>query len=115
METIIISKVFSHRLQNRNKHQGDGSFNGEDFRNKYLKNFDNESIWKTPDKDIIILDFEGVTRLGPSWANEVFAYFTQYAKPDLILEKIKIINITQVKFETIKKELDEGYKPSAKK
>jgi len=116
MKTIKIAVEFFHRLQNRDKNQGDGSYTGEEFRNKYLTELDDKKMWDSEHREEFIeLDFENVIRLGPSWANEVFAYFTQYAKPEEILQKIKISNISEVKMETIRNELSEGYKPSFKK
>ena len=57
----------------------------------------------------IVLNFSNVKRLGPSWANEVFAYFTRYSSPERILKKIKLENISRVKRTTIEQEISTGY------
>lgn len=111
METINIATSFCPRLVNRDNHQGDGKFNAVEFRDKYLKFLDNSEIWKT-ESPAITLDFCGVEKLGPSFANEAFAYFTQFAKPERIKRKIIFINISKIKMETIDIELTDGYSRS---
>lgn len=108
MKCIDVGKEFSSSLTNRDEHQRDGKFNGIDFRNKYLSDLDNEASWRD-DTVSILLNFENVERLGPSWANEVFAYFTQYAKGERILKKIKLEKISPVKRAIIEKEIETGY------
>jgi hypothetical protein len=106
---IDVGKDFYHRLANRDENQGDGKHNALEFRHKFLKHLDNSDIWKTSDGEIS-LDFSNVTKIGPSFANEAFAYFTKYAKPGVILEKIHIINSTNVQLLIIEEELDTGYR-----
>ena len=84
------------------------------FSNKvhtFLKYLDQRSYWKTDNKPII-LNFEDVEKIGPSFANEAFAYFTKYASPDKILKRIIFKNITQVQRSIIKNELITGYQTS---
>jgi hypothetical protein len=108
MDTIIICTEFYHRLVNRDKYQGDGLHHAQEFREKYLGFLDSDEKWKNEDKEII-LDFNGVKKIGPSFANEAFAYFAKYARPDLILKKIKFVNISEVQEAIIRTELDSGY------
>jgi hypothetical protein len=108
MNTIDVAIDFYPRLANRDEKQGDGKHNAEQFRNKYLKPLDDPTAWKTVDV-FIILDFKDVRKIGPSFANEAFAYFTKYAKPEIIREKIKIINASIVQTMIINRELDSGY------
>lgn len=67
MSTIDIGKAFYHRLANRDKNQGDGKHTAIDFRNRFLASLDNTSIWSTPISDPIVLDFNGVKKIGPSF------------------------------------------------
>ena len=107
MKEINVGKEFFFRLGNRDSHQGDGLKNAVEFREKYLKELDNQKEWDRGDYEIC-LDFSEVKKIGPSFANEAFAYFTKYASPENILIKIK--NITNVKMSIIKEELEEGYR-----
>ncbi len=108
LKKIDIGKEFYHRLANRDDRQGDGKKTAVEFREKYLSDLDNSNVWKD-DKEIIQLDFINVKKLGPSFANEAFAYFTQYAQPERILKKIKLLNISKVKELIILQELKTGY------
>lgn len=109
MQTIDVGKEFFFRLANRDKHQGDGLFTAQDFREKYLAPLDNEVAW--PDGDFqICLDFANVLKIGPSFANEAFAYFTKYAKPEEIKKRIIFSNISAIKMSIIDEEISEGYK-----
>lgn len=111
---IDVGIDFHHRLANRDDKQGDGKYNAVEFREKYLSELDNKPVWDS--KDIfVIFNFQNVKKLGPSFANEAFAYFTQYAKPGRILEKIQFKNISEVKLLIIKEELESGYKSLWKK
>ncbi|HLD99860.1 MAG TPA: STAS-like domain-containing protein [Bdellovibrionota bacterium] len=86
------------------------SFTGVEFREQFLQDLESSEWWSDP-KKTLVLDFAGVTRLGPSWANEVFAYYTKdNRKPDEILQKIQLKNISPVKLETIQVELKNGYR-----
>ena len=63
--------------------------------------------------EFITLDFSGVKKIGPSFANEAFGYFTKFGvKPDMILKKINFKNISDVHMLIIKEELDAGYSRS---
>lgn len=106
---VDVGKQFYHRLANRDQRQGDGKYSAVEFRDKYLKFLDNEEAWRT-DKEEIVLDFTNVKKIGPSFANEAFAYFTKYAKPERIFKKIVFKNISQVQRMIIHEELDTGYK-----
>ncbi len=108
MEKIDIGKEFYSRLTNRDDKQRDGKYNGIEFRNKFLSGLYNDKAWKD-DSVFIELDFSNVSKMGPSWANEVFAYFTKYGTPSKVLQKIKIVNISRVKRSIIEQELEAGY------
>ena len=87
MKQIDVGKDFSDILTNRDENQRDGAKNGVEFRNKYLSELDDQKNWNN-DSSMIELDFRHVKRLGPSWANEVFAYFTREHKPESILKRL---------------------------
>lgn len=107
---IKIAQDFSDTLINRDKNQGDGTFTGVDFREKFLKSADSEPWWKKQ-SDVITLDFEGVDTLGPSWANEVFAFFTKFNVNERdILKRFNLVNISNVKLALVKREIASGYK-----
>jgi hypothetical protein len=108
METIDVGKSYYHRLANRDETQGDGQHTAIEFRKKYLSSFDSPEAWKS-NEPTIILDFKNVEKIGPSFANEVFAFFAKYAKPDEILNKISVVNATKVQMLIIKEELESGY------
>ena len=108
MNTVNVGLDFSPYLINRGGQQMDGAFSGQAFRNKYLADLDDAARWH--DSELcVVLDFGEVKRLGPSWANEVFAFFTKYGKPGIILKKIKLVNISKVKRDIIQVEIDTGY------
>lgn len=107
-KTIDVGKEFYHRLANRDKHQCGGYHSAEDFRDEYLAELCNEEAWKD-NSEFIVLDFSHVKKLGPSFANEAFAFFTQFAKPERILKKIRFVNISDVKMMIIRTELESGY------
>ncbi|MFA7098244.1 MAG: DUF4325 domain-containing protein [Gammaproteobacteria bacterium] len=106
---VDVGKEFFVDLVNRDEHQGDGLFHAKEFRQKYLTEMDNQDFWNNPQKTIV-LDFQHVEVLGPSFANEAFAYFTKFAKPELIKTVIVFDHISQVKMSTINVELEQGYK-----
>ncbi len=108
MKTIQVGTEFHKRLTNRDERQRDGTYTAVEFREKFLGILDDEALWKT-DNPEITLDFKDVEKMGPSWTNEVFAYFTKYADPSRILKKIVIINISRVKMAIIEQELNAGY------
>lgn len=108
IKKIDVGTEFYHSLTNRNYQQRDGKNTGVGFRETYLSELDTDEAWKD-DSGFIILDFTNVKKMGPSWANEVFAYFTKYAKPKIILKKIKLENISRVKKSIIQNELEGGY------
>ena len=107
MEGIKISEDFYSRLANRNERQGDGTHNAIEFRNKYLKQCENQDFWKSD--ETIIFDFSGVEKIGPSFANEAFAYFLKYTDPKTLKAKIKFINISKVQLFIIDEEIQSGY------
>lgn len=102
---IDVGKDFYHRLANRDKYQGDGKHTAVEFRGKYLAECDSEEYWKNP-TDEIVFDFKNVKKIGPSFANEAFAYFTKYASAKKILSVIKFVNITNVQQGIIYEELE---------
>jgi hypothetical protein len=109
LKTVDVGKDFYPRLTNRDERQRDGRHTGRDFRTNYLAELlDNKEAWRD-DSTVIELDFSNVTKMGPSWANEVFAYFAKYEKPKSILKKIRLTNISRVKQAIIEQEIEAGY------
>lgn len=108
MPTIDVGKEFYHRLANRDKNQGDGKHTAIDFRKRFLSDLDNSEFWKTSSEPII-LDFKNVKKIGPSFANEAFGYFTKYVKPKDFLKKIQFANISKVQMLIIEEELESGH------
>ena len=92
---IKISNEFSDRLEIRDE--------AKDFRERFLSNLD----WD--DKSKVILDFDGVKKISPSFANEAFAYFMQFTDPKGFHTKIKIKNATKIQNMIIDFELETGY------
>jgi hypothetical protein len=112
METIKkidVGGAFYHRLTNRDRYQNDGKHHAVEFRETYLKELDNEQAWMTQDA-FIRLDFSHVKKIGPSFANEAFGYFTKYTTPKKITEKIIFEGISEVALMIIEEELEAGYK-----
>lgn len=108
MKTIDVGKDFYHRLANRDTYQGDGKHHAVEFRAKYLAELDKEEAW-ADSAPFICFDFSNVKKIGPSFANEAFAYFTEYASPSVVEKKIKFVNISIVPQEIIRTELERGY------
>lgn len=111
IKEIDVGKEFYHRLANRDEKQGDGKHTAIEFRKRFLAFLDDKKVWEDGDPSII-LNFRNVDKLGPSFANEAFAYFAQFAKPERILQKIVFKEISNIKILTIKEELETGYRPS---
>jgi STAS-like domain of unknown function (DUF4325) len=108
MPTIDVGTEFYHRLANRDKNQGDGKHTAVEFRTRYLAHLDNPAAWQSSG-ETIILDFANVKKIGPSFANEAFGYFTKYVKPADFLKRVQFRNISDVQLMIIKEELDSGY------
>lgn len=106
--TIDVGKDFYHRLANRNKLQGDGQNTAVEFREKYLAELDNEEAWRE-EREPIVFSFRAVKKIGPSFANEAFAYFTKYVKPGEFLQVVRFQDISPVQMMIIREELDSGY------
>lgn len=100
---------FCKRLTNRNKSQGDGEHTAEEFRGKYMSDCMTGDFWNS--KQTITFDFSDVIKIGPSFANEAFAYFMgKYnVNKEKFNEHIKFINISRVQKLIIQQELDSGY------
>lgn len=109
MSEVVKVAEFGSFLVNRNSLQGNGKCNGEQFRSKYLSNLEKDTWWNDSSTNII-LDFSGVDTLGPSWANEVFAYYTDIYTPAQILKKIVLVGLSRVKSTIIETELEAGYR-----
>jgi len=109
MKTVDVGKEFYHRLANRDENQGDGKHTALEFWNKYLSELDKAEAWTTSN-EFIVLDFQNVKKIGPSFANEAFGHFMKYTDPNNFLKKIKFINISDVHRLIIKEELEAGYK-----
>jgi hypothetical protein len=105
---IDVGKDFYPRLANRDRRQGDGKHNAIQFRAKYLDHMDNREFWAR-DQDSVTFDFKNVEKIGPSFANEAFAYFTKYAEPKKIKSRIEFVNISEVDRTIIEEEIDSGY------
>lgn len=111
MKRVDVAKEFYPRLANRNERQGDGQHNAVAFRQEFLSHLDKADAWKSPnDADRVSLDFSGVKKIGPSFANEAFGYFMKYCKPDEFLAVVIIENASRVQGLIIREELDSGYK-----
>jgi hypothetical protein len=108
MKYIDVGTEFYHRLANRDQRQGDGRYTAVEFREKFLNELDSKEAWNI-DTPYITLNFANVRIIGPSFANEVFGYFTIYAKPEKILKKILFKNVSNVQMGIIETELAAGY------
>jgi len=109
MRTINVSREFYSHLVNRDARQGDGQHTAQEFREKFLAELDSREWWENSGEKISI-DLEGVETLGPSWANEAFAYFAKYdVSPEKFFEKVLFKNISKVKTAIIITELKAGY------
>lgn len=108
MQVVDVGVEFYQRLTNRDHSQGDGRHTAVQFRNHYLRALDNQAAWDGELNPFIALDFKNVVVISPSFANELFAHFIQYAAPDAIFKRIKMVNITDVKKEIIEIELRAG-------
>lgn len=108
MKTIDVGKDFYHRLANRDQYQGEGTHTAVEFRGKFLSELDNNDAWKS-DSPFVVLDFKNVAKIGPSFANEAFAFFTSFAKPSLIKKRIMFRNISKIQEMIISEELETGY------
>jgi hypothetical protein len=110
MQTIDVGVAFHPRLANRNRKQGDGKNTAEDFRKRYLSELDKASAWTESNDTFIVLDFTNVKKLGPSFANEAFAYFTKYEKSiSNIKSKIKFEHMSKVQEMILDTELNSGW------
>jgi len=110
MKTVDVGLEFYHRLANRDQYQGDGKHSAIEFRNRYLKDLDNADYWaRRDDQQFIVLDFSNVKKIGPSFANEAFGYFTKYTTPEVFRKKVQIIKASKVQLLIIEEELHSGY------
>jgi len=111
MRRVDVAMQFYHRLANRNERQGDGTHNAIQFREAFLKHLDRADVWKSPGaEDRVVLDFRGVKKIGPSFANEAFGYFMKFCRPDEFLKVVTLENASRVQELIIREELDSGYK-----
>ena len=106
---IALAKDFSDFLINRDEHQNDGADNAVDFRRKFLADLDSKEWWEDATKQVVI-NFDGVDTLAPSWANEAFAYYTKFC-PDVskVLSKIILKHVNIVHRSIIETEVKSGY------
>ena len=109
IQTVDVGAEFSHRLTNRDSNQGDGKHTAIEFRQKYLVGLDSPDAWSEPVTPFIKLDFSKVRKIGPSFATEAFAHYTQYANPQDVLKRIVLVNATRVQRLIIERELEAGY------
>lgn len=100
---------FCKRLTNRNKAQGDGEHTAEEFRKVYMSECLKEEFWNS--KETICFDFTDVIKIGPSFANEAFAFFMGKFNVDKAKfnEHILFKNISRVQKLIIQQELESGY------
>lgn len=111
MRRVDVAAQFYRRLANRNERQGDGTHNAIMFREEFLGHLDSEEAWKNPRPEYkIVLDFAGVKKIGPSFANEAFGYFMKYCKPSEFLSIVEFQNASRVQELIIREELESGYK-----
>ena len=108
MKEVDVGGEFYHRLANRNQYQGDGRHTAEQFRRQYLRQLDDENAWKD-EKAFIAFNFINVKKIGPSFANEAFAYFMKYTSPEKFKKKIIFKNLSDVQEIIIDEELKSGY------
>lgn len=108
MKTIDVGKQFYPRLANRDQNQGDGTMNAVEFRKRFLLDLDNEEAWRTEEPHVLF-DFINVEKIGPSFANEAFAYFTKYTNPERVRKVILFENESNVQRSIIDTELSAGY------
>lgn len=107
---IDIGKEFSSILRNRNSKQTDGLNTGESFRTRFLSGDIDTQEWWDDDSKSIEIDFSNVSTLGPSWANEVFAYFTIYnVNFPKIQQKFGFKGLDDLWEEIIEEEVTQGY------
>lgn len=105
---IAIADEFSHDLMFRFKKQ-DKKFSAEAFREQFLSALNAQEWWANSNSKIII-NFENVDTLTPSWANEAFAYYTKsLANPSQIKERIDFQNLSTIKRQIIEREIQRGY------
>lgn len=109
-KTIDIGNEFCQRLTNRNENFGDGKHTAIDFRNLFLKEYDNPEIWKSSEIKKVTFYFNNVTSIIPSFANEAFAYFRKYADVKTIKKYFKFEGISKVKMDLIELEFMKGYR-----
>lgn len=108
IKTINV-REFSTKLVNRNKLQGDGLNTAIEFRETYLQDLMEKDWWDNP-KNTIILDFSGVQKMSPSFADEAFGYFTQFATPDKVRSQIQFENLSKVQEMILDMELTDAYR-----
>ena len=107
-QPIDVGKDFYYRLIYRDERLGDRKHNAREFRRRFLKEYDCEDVWKRDPKPIVF-DFKNVKTIGPSFASEAFAHFTQYATPEQIRKIFLFVNISFVHKTIIDEEIDSGY------
>jgi hypothetical protein len=105
---IDVGSDFYYRLVYRDERLGDRLHNARAFRKKYLIQLDNKDAWEGNPAPVIF-DFSNVLTIGPSFASEAFAHFTQYATPQKIRQVIQFINISFVHKTIIDEEIDSGF------
>jgi len=108
MKVVEVAKEFHSRLANRNERQGDGKHTAIEFRRRFLSELDNKEAWDSG-ATLVTLDFAGVRKIGPSFANEAFGYFTKYTTPQSFMKKVRFSNISEVQLLIIEQELKSGY------
>lgn len=107
MKTVDVGKEFYPKLIYRTP--ASGSYSAKEFRRTFLKDFETPEAWKKESPAGIRLDFSHVEAILPSFANEAFAFFARYADADEILRRIELVNISNLRRQLIKDEIQSAY------
>lgn len=75
------------------------------FRDKFLNFLDHPDAWGDHHTKVV-LNFENIRNMTPSFCKEAIAYFRKYASAEKILSVIKMINLTPIQRMTMELELE---------
>ena len=75
----------------------DEGLQGKEFRQKFLGHLDHENVWR---EDFLIdLDMSGVLQVSFSFFREAVGYFCRYADYTEVLNRVRLVNASDVKKE----------------